>query len=132
MQTLISPRLSIKNLECIPIRILKVANLFGYYNIPPYTILELAMSHLKRDKSKLVSRLRRIKGQVEGVERALDAETDCGEILRQIASIRGAITGLTNEVLEEHIRSHVINAPTASEREKSAVEVIQILKSYIK
>lgn len=90
------------------------------------------MSHLNQHKSKLISRLRRIKGQVKGVERALEAEAECGEVLRQIASIRGAITGLTNEVLEEHIRRHIIDAPTAAEREKSASEVIQILKSYIK
>lgn len=90
------------------------------------------MSHLSRDKSKLLARLRRIKGQVEGVERALEAEVDCGEILRQIASIRGAMTGLTNQVLEEHMRNHVLEASSASEREKGAVEMIQILKSYMK
>lgn len=90
------------------------------------------MSHLSRDKSKLITRLRRIKGQLAGVERALEAEADCGEVLRQIASIRGAITGLTSEVIEEHMRNHVVSAPTAIEREQGAAEMIQILKSYMK
>ncbi|MEO1681178.1 MAG: metal/formaldehyde-sensitive transcriptional repressor [Pseudomonadota bacterium] len=90
------------------------------------------MAHLSRDSSKLISRLRRIKGQVEGVERALEAEADCTEVLRQIASIRGAMTGLTNEVFEEHLRSHVVDAADAAAREKGAEEMIQILKSYLK
>ncbi|WP_037317791.1 metal/formaldehyde-sensitive transcriptional repressor [Ruegeria halocynthiae] len=90
------------------------------------------MGHLSRDSSKLIARLRRIKGQVEGVERALESDADCSEVLRQIASIRGAMAGLTNEMLEEHLRSHVVGAPTASDREHGAEEMIQILKSYLK
>lgn len=90
------------------------------------------MSHISRDNSKLVSRLRRIKGQVEGVERALEAEADCGEVLRQIAAIRGAITGLTSQVIEEHLRNHVVGAPTVAAREQSAAEMLDVLKAYIK
>lgn len=90
------------------------------------------MGHLGRDNSKLVSRLRRIKGQVEGVERALEADADCTEVLRQIASIRGAMVGLTNEVFEEHLRSHVVDAADDHAREEGAEEMIQILRSYLK
>jgi DNA-binding FrmR family transcriptional regulator len=90
------------------------------------------MSHLSRDNTKLLARLRRIKGQVEGVERALEAEADCGEVLRQIASIRGAMNGLTHVVMEEHLRSHVVEADTRLEREKGAAEMVQILKAYLK
>lgn len=90
------------------------------------------MGHLSRDNSKLIARLRRIKGQVEGVERALENDADCNEVLRQIASIRGAMTGLTNEVFEEHLRNHVVDAADGPAREKGADEMIQILKSYLK
>ncbi|WP_172294831.1 metal/formaldehyde-sensitive transcriptional repressor [Pseudoruegeria sp. HB172150] len=90
------------------------------------------MSHLNRDNSRLIARLRRIKGQVEGVERALEADVDCTEVLRQIASIRGAMNGLTNEVFEEHLRSHVVDAADTAAREKGAEEMIQILRSYLK
>ena len=90
------------------------------------------MAHLNRDSSKLIARIRRIKGQLEGVERALETDADCTEVLRQIASIRGAMTGLTNEVFEEHLRSHVVDAPTDADREEGAAEMIQILKSYLK
>ena len=90
------------------------------------------MSHLSHQKSKLIGRLRRIKGQVEGVERALESDADCNEILRQIAAIRGAVAGLTNVVLEDHVHNHVVGAPTAEEREKAASELTQILKTYLK
>ena len=90
------------------------------------------MTHLSRDKSKLIARLRRIKGQVEGIERALEAEADCADVLQQVASIRGAVTGLTSELLEEHLRNHVVEVETASEREDGAEKMIQILKSYMK
>lgn len=90
------------------------------------------MGHLDRDNSKLVSRIRRIKGQLEGVERALDRHVDCSEVLRQIASIRGAMSGLTNEIFEEHLRSHVVDAVDDKARAKGAEEMIQILKSYLK
>ncbi|QBF34184.1 metal/formaldehyde-sensitive transcriptional repressor [Thalassococcus sp. S3] len=90
------------------------------------------MSHLSRDNSKLIARLRRIKGQVEGVERALEAEADCTEVLRQIASIRGAMNGLTNEVLQEHLHNHVVNAATDAARVQGAEEMIAILRSYLK
>lgn len=90
------------------------------------------MSHLSRDNSKLIARLRRIKGQVEGVERALEKGADCTEVLRQIASIRGAMTGLTNEVFEEHLRSHVVEASDETAREQGAEDMIQILKTYLK
>lgn len=90
------------------------------------------MSHLTRDNSKLIARLRRIKGQVEGVERALEKGADCTEVLRQIASIRGAMTGLTHEVFEEHLRSHVVEASDDTTREQGAEDMIQILKTYLK
>ena len=90
------------------------------------------MAHFSGGNSKLTARLRRIKGQLEGVERALEADADCTEVLRQIASIRGAMTGLTNEVFEEHLRSHVVNAADDRAREKGAEEMVQILRSYLK
>ncbi|WP_068088139.1 metal/formaldehyde-sensitive transcriptional repressor [Polycladidibacter stylochi] len=90
------------------------------------------MSHLSHDNTKLIARLRRIKGQVEGVERALEAKTNCTEVLRQIASIRGAMAGLTNELLAEHLLSHVAEEGSQLKREAAANEMIQILKTYLK
>ncbi|MBX4908230.1 metal/formaldehyde-sensitive transcriptional repressor [Rhizobium bangladeshense] len=62
------------------------------------------MSHPTLQKKKLVARVSRLKGRLEAVERALEAERPCGEILQLLASIRGALTGLTSEVLDDHLR----------------------------
>ena len=90
------------------------------------------MSHTIRDKKKLIARVRRIKGQMEGVERALEAEAACSEVLRQLASIRGAMNGLTGEVMEEHLREHVLAAPTKADRALGAEQMIQVLRTYMK
>ena len=94
----------------------------------------MRMSHTIREKAKLLARIRRIRGQVEGLERALDAEKECAEILHQIAATRGAINGLMAEVLEEHIRTHVADPAISSdaERTKGADELIDVLRTYIK
>lgn len=92
------------------------------------------MSHTIREKSKLMSRVRRIRGQVEALERALDAEKGCAEVLHQIAAVRGAINGLMVQVLEEHVRTHIADPAIASdaERAQGADELIDVLRAYLK
>lgn len=92
------------------------------------------MSHTVREKTKLLGRVRRIRGQIEALERALDAEKDCAEVLHQIAAVRGAIGGLMTEVLEEHIRTHIADPAITSntERTKGSNELISVLRTYLK
>lgn len=90
------------------------------------------MSHTIRDKDKLIARVRRLKGQLEGVERALEGEAACAEILRQLASIRGAMAGLTVEVLEDHLREHVLAAGSEAERRQGGDEIMDVIRTYMK
>ncbi|MFT8736554.1 MAG: metal/formaldehyde-sensitive transcriptional repressor [Zymomonas mobilis] len=90
------------------------------------------MSHTIENKARLLSRVRRIKGQLEAVERALEAETPCIEILRQIASIRGAAGSLSLEVIEGHVRKHVMDVSDPEERKHGGEEVIEVIKTYLK
>lgn len=90
------------------------------------------MSHTIRDKEKLIARVRRLKGQLEGVERALAAEAACGEVLRQLASVRGAMNGLTAEVMEDHLREHVLEAVTEADRRQGGEEMIEVIRTYMK
>ena len=92
------------------------------------------MAHTIRDKKKLLNRVRRVRGQIEAVERLLKNEEDCAEILQQIAACRGAINALMSEVLEGHIRFHLVERVEGRKRSKgSAVEeVVEITKSYLK
>ena len=91
------------------------------------------MAHTIREKAKLLARARRIRGQVEALERALDSKIGCAEVFRLIASIRGAANGLMSEVLEDHIRLHVADpALDASKRKDGAEELIDVMRSYLK
>jgi len=92
------------------------------------------MSHTVRAKAKLLARVRRIRGQVEALERALEEERGCGEVLHQIAGVRGAIHGLMAEVIEGHVRTHIAgpNVGSEAERVQGADELIGVLRSYIK
>jgi len=91
------------------------------------------MSHLAKDTTKLIQRVRRIRGQVEAVERALESGEDCGRVLQMIAAARGAMNGLTAELLEGHIRFHVIDEKKANAQQREAAEeLIEIVQSYFK
>ena len=93
-----------------------------------------AMAHTIKNKSKLIARVRRIKGQVDAVERALESEIGCADVLMLVASLRGAITGLSAEVIEDHIRNHVVDPTTNDdpERAKGAAELIEVIRTYLK
>ena len=92
------------------------------------------MAHTIKDKSRLIARVRRIKGQVEAVERALEAEIGCADVLMLVASLRGAVQGLTAEIVEDHIRNHVVDpdADADPERARGAAELIEVVRTYLK
>ena len=91
------------------------------------------MTHTVREKQKLINRIRRIRGQTEGIERMLEEEKGCADIMHGIAGLRGAINGLMGEVIEDHIRMHVAAAElTQAEREEGASELIDVLRMYMK
>lgn len=90
------------------------------------------MAHTIKEKSKLLARVRRIRGQLEAIERGLDAEIGCADILQLVASVRGAFNGLTVELIEDHIRNHVVAAKNNEERSVGAEELIDVVRTYLK
>ena len=91
------------------------------------------MTHTIREKKKLLARVGRIRGQVEALERSLNEETDCARIMHMIAGIRGSVSGLMAEVVEDHVRCHVA-APSlpARERAERADELIEVVRAYLR
>lgn len=91
------------------------------------------MAHTIKGKKQLLTRVRRIKGQAEALERALDQGSECAAILQQIAAIRGAVNGLMAEVLEGHLRDHLgPDAVDPQQRTDDIEQVISVLRSYMK
>ncbi len=92
------------------------------------------MAHTIREKAKLLNRVRRIRGQVDAVEKALEADDECSPILQTIAACRGALNSLMAEILEGHVREHVIDPrrkPTAAQME-AADELVDVVRTYLK
>jgi len=89
------------------------------------------MAHTIRDKTKLLQRVRRIRGQVTALEHALEQEQDCGDVLRLIAAGRGAMDSLMAEVMEGHIRDHALSG-SSRDRSAGAAELIAIVRAYLK
>lgn len=91
------------------------------------------MPHTIKSKKQLLTRVRRIKGQTEALEKALEQETDCTAVLQQIAAIRGAVNGLMAEVLEGHIREHLgVDDISPQQRSEDLEQVVAALRSYLK
>jgi FrmR/RcnR family transcriptional regulator, repressor of frmRAB operon len=92
------------------------------------------MSHTIRDRKKLLARVRRLRGQVDGIERALAKEDGCEQVMHLIAGARGAMAGLMAEVLEDHVRSHLVDAerhPGALNTE-AAEQLLDVVRTYLK
>jgi DNA-binding FrmR family transcriptional regulator len=91
------------------------------------------MAHTLKEKQKLLNRLRRIRGQLDAVERALDQDAGCAAVLQQATACRGALDGLIAHVVEGHIREHVIDPRATSDdpRAQSAEELIAIVHSFL-
>ena len=92
------------------------------------------MAHTIREKKKLLARVSRIRGQVEAIERALVEEADCERIMHMIAGIRGGVAGLMAEVVEDHIRTHLVDPeknPGALNAE-AADQLIEVVHTYLK
>lgn len=87
------------------------------------------MSHISREKLDLLNRTKKVVGQLESVERALNDDAPCAEVLQRLAAVRGAVNGLMRELLEDHIRNHMPRTPKSSE---AADDVIEIVRTYLK
>jgi DNA-binding FrmR family transcriptional regulator len=90
--------------------------------------------HTTLHKSKLLARVRRLRGQVEAIERALDDEAGCDQLMHLIAGARGAMAGLMAEVVEDHVLTHLVDAerhPGALDTE-AAERLLDVVRTYLK
>jgi DNA-binding FrmR family transcriptional regulator len=90
------------------------------------------MAHTIANKEKLILRVKKIKGQLSSIEKALEEEKDCFKILQQISASRGAIQSLMGEVLDGHIKEHLGNHVSEEQREQEIANLASLLKSYLR
>jgi len=91
------------------------------------------MAHSPEDKKRVLTRVRRIRGQVEALERALEAGEPCIAILQQIAAVRGAANGLMGEMVEIHLNDELVNGETTREQRAQRMDEIgHLLRAYLK
>lgn len=90
------------------------------------------MTHTVRDQQKLLNRIRRIRGQVEAVERTLEGAGDCSEVMHLLTATRGAVNSLLAEVLEDHVREHLAGRSSSDARVDAADELIDVIHAYFK
>jgi DNA-binding FrmR family transcriptional regulator len=92
------------------------------------------VSHTVLEKQKLLARVRRLRGQVEAIERALEKESGCELVMHLIAGARGAMAGLMAEVVEDHVRTHLVDSqkhPGALNGEAAGL-LLEVIRSYLK
>jgi DNA-binding FrmR family transcriptional regulator len=90
--------------------------------------------HTVRDREKLVARVRRIRGQIEAVERAIVEEKGCYDVLQTVTAARGALNSLVAEMIEDHVRFHVLDPQekVSPRRARAADELVDIVRAYVK
>lgn len=92
------------------------------------------MAHTSRDREKLLARVKKIRGQLNAVETALTGGEECSQVLMTLAACRGALNGLMLEIVEGHIRFHIVDPdqrPT-SKPAQAAAELIEVLRTYLR
>jgi FrmR/RcnR family transcriptional regulator, repressor of frmRAB operon len=91
------------------------------------------MSHTSHHKTKLIHRIRRIRGQLDAVEAGIAGDAECAAVLHTLVACRGALNSLVVEMFEDHVRYHVVDPkrrPTAAQSEATR-EVIDLLRSCL-
>ena len=89
------------------------------------------MGHLSATNADLLARVRRIAGQVGAIDRALQSESSCTDVLHLVAAVRGAVNGLLDEIIAEHLEAHVSRPGLSDdERTEGAEELLAVIRRY--
>jgi len=82
------------------------------------------------EKRALIVRLRRIKGQIEGIEKMVEADTDCSDVLMQVVSARRALKSFSEEMIESRLHEYIESTANQSEGRRELNSLLTVLKRY--
>jgi FrmR/RcnR family transcriptional regulator, repressor of rcnA expression len=94
--------------------------------------MEAKMLHKDRERAKLLNRVKRIRGQMDAVERTISGDENCADVLMLLAAVRGGVNGLMAEVLEDHIRLHLLKDGHEPMTPDLGEELIDLVRAYLK
>ncbi len=90
------------------------------------------MAGYSTDKEKVLTRLRRIEGQTRGLQRMVEEDKYCVDILTQVASVQAALEQVSLLLMEDHMRHCVTEAIQKGNGEEKIKEVMTVLQRYAK
>ncbi len=101
---------------------------------PPLSESDIPLvPHSPADKKKALTRVKRIRGQLDALERALEEGADCAPVLQQLAAVRGAVNGLMSEILESHLREEFAHPSSTPEQREAGIDAaVALVRSYLK
>jgi DNA-binding FrmR family transcriptional regulator len=97
-----------------------------------HSSIGLAMSHTIKDKKKLLARVSKIQGQMNGLKKMLEEDGECEAVLQQVAAVKGAVNGVMRELIKGHLVEHIAEQEDAQKREQDMQVILKVLDSYIK
>jgi DNA-binding FrmR family transcriptional regulator len=96
-------------------------------------IMKDKLPEISREKQKLLSRIKRLGGQIDAVQRSVTQGEECADILMLLAAIRGGVNSLMAEILEDHIRLHITHPDRGTESPDELTEdLIGLVRAYLK
>lgn len=90
------------------------------------------MAHTISDKKRILARVNRLKGQLDALANAVDSDQDCYKVMQLLASCRGALHGLMGDIINNHIREHIVDAANKKDASRAGDELIEIMESFWK
>jgi DNA-binding FrmR family transcriptional regulator len=84
-------------------------------------------------RGKAVGRLRRIEGQVQGIQRMVQADKPCTEVLLQLAAVEGAVEQVRKLLLDRHVEacvSEAMKAGSGRDRRKKVADLLEMLAKF--
>jgi DNA-binding FrmR family transcriptional regulator len=87
--------------------------------------------HDPAERRALMIRLRKVAGQLQAVEKMVDNDVDCAEVLTQIVSARKALKSFAEVLIAQHTRSCILGASNIVEGKKRLEELMTVLRRYV-